>query len=120
MTSIIARRDSRIYLMDMGVALLRLVTLVALVLMSFTMTAAPAAARATPPAMAEGHCSDHPDQSPPMGDMAQCLLMCAALPAVHAMQVTPPDGPRAPLALSGVNSIHGIILEIATPPPRLG
>ena len=100
-------------------AALRFLALIALVLMPFTMVAAPAEAHAMPQAMAEGHCGDHPDQQPaPATDMAQCMLMCAALPAAEPLAVYEPDLPKAPLQLARIKPIHGIILDIATPPPR--
>lgn len=99
--------------------LLRVLTLIALVLMPLTMTAAPAEAHAMP-AMAMGeHCGDHP-QAPPMKDMAQCMLMCAALPVADQFAVSPPVLPAPPPVLALISEIHGIILEIATPPPRHG
>ena len=101
---------------------LRILTLVALVLMPFTMGSAPAQAQSAHSAMAKmssEHCADHQDNgAKPVTDMAQCMLMCAALPAAEALSLTPPVLPRTPLILSAVKSIHGIILEIATPPPR--
>ena len=98
-------------------AVIRLLTLVAFVLMPFTMT--PAGAHVMPQAMAEGHCGDHPDGQPaPATDMAQCLMMCAALPAAEPLAVYAPDVPKAPVQLTLIRPIHGIILDIATPPPR--
>jgi len=99
---------------------MRIVVLLAWVLMPFTMAPAPAqAGQDAMPAMGAEHCADHKERgAPPASDMAQCLLMCAALPASEQVRVMPPELPRAPLALSAVLPIHGIILEIATPPPR--
>ena len=99
-------------------ALLRVLTLLALVLMPFAMTAAPAAAHAMP-AMADGHCDDqHPPDGPQRSDMAQCMLMCAALPAAEVPALSSPTVPKAPPRVALADPIHGIILEIATPPPR--
>jgi hypothetical protein len=100
-------------------AVFRLLALVALVLMPFTMAAAPAGAHAMPQAMTQDHCGDHPDAPAAPADMAQCMLMCAALPAAEPLTVFAPDLPKAPLRLNRVKPIHGIILDIATPPPRL-
>jgi hypothetical protein len=98
---------------------LRLLTLVALALMPFTMSAAPAKAHAMPQATAEEHCGDHQQPaSAPVLDMAQCMLMCAALPASEPLSISPPDVPRAPRQLALDDPIIGIILDIATPPPR--
>ena len=72
------------------------------------------------PAMSTAeHCGNQPQpQAPPIKDMAQCMLMCAALPAAEPVTVSPPDVPLAPRLLALAKPIHGIILEIATPPPR--
>ena len=98
---------------------LRLLAMVALVLMPFTMTSAPAEAHAAPSAMAEGHCSEHPDAPAAPADMTQCMLMCAALPAAEPAAISSPVELRAPRAVAFAKPIHGIILEIATPPPRI-
>jgi hypothetical protein len=99
-------------------ALFRMLTLVAFVLMPFTM--APAEAHAMPAAMTEGHCGEHPDApAAPATDMAQCLLMCAALPAAEPVVISSPAELPAPREAAFPKPIHGIILEIATPPPRV-
>jgi hypothetical protein len=100
-------------------ALVRLVTAFALMLMPLVMTTAPAAAHAAAPAMIEGHCADHPAQpGPPATDVTQCMLMCAALPAAEPLILAPPIQPRLALRQVLAEPIQGIILEIATPPPR--
>lgn len=99
-------------------ALFRLFALVALVLMPFTMAGAPAKAHATP-AVADGHCGEHPAApAGPAIDMAQCMLMCAALPAAEQIAMSPPALPAPPPVLGLSSKNNGIILEIATPPPR--
>ena len=104
----------------MPVTLLRLLTLFAFVVMPFGMAHGPAEAHAMPAAVDE-HCGDHPDgQMPPTGDVAQCMLMCAALPAGDQLNVSPPIVPAPPPVKALNSAIHGIILEIATPPPRHG
>jgi hypothetical protein len=120
----IASRQPDSYLGDMLSLPIRLLTLLALVAMPFTMAVSPARAHSGPDAMAAmsaEHCADHEggSKAPPATDMTQCLLMCAALPATEALRVEAPELPRVPLALSGVVPIHGIVLEIATPPPRV-
>jgi hypothetical protein len=116
-TSKIASRGPGSYLG--GMVAVRLLALIALVLMPFTMTAAPAEAHAIPQGLSEQHCSDHqqPASSPAL-DMAQCMLMCAALPASEPLNISPPDVPRAPRQITLDDPIIGIILDIATPPPR--
>ena len=98
-------------------ALVRLLTLFAFLLMPFTM--ATAGAHAMPQAMAERHCGDHGQQPAPATDMTQCLMMCAALPAAASLKIVAPDLPKAPVQFTVFRPIHGIILDIATPPPRL-
>lgn len=98
-------------------AVFRLLTLFAFVLMPFTM--APAEAHAMPQGIAEGHCDDRQQpELPKQVNMAQCMLMCAALPAAEPLTVFAPGLPKTPLQLDLIKPIHGIILEIATPPPR--
>jgi len=101
--------------------LLRVLVVMTLVLMPFTMTAAPASAHAMRgTAAANMHCDDHQQpQTPRQADLAQCMLMCAALPAAEALTISPPAVPKAPRRLALAEPIHGVILEIATPPPRL-
>lgn len=104
----------------MSGTMLRLLTLVAFVLMPFTMGVSRAEAHAMPEAMsAVHHGGDHqmPD-APSSMDMAQCMLMCVALPASEAISVSAPTVLRAPRLLALAVPIHGVILEIATPPPR--
>ena len=101
--------------------MLRLLTLIALVLMPFAMSGSRAEAHVMPEGMsASHHGSDHrmPDSPSPM-DMAQCMLMCAALPAAEPLALSPNEVPKAPRRLTLADPIHGIILEIATPPPRV-
>ena len=105
----------------MAATLFRLLTMAALVLMPFTMASAPAEAHHGQSAatMAGDHCAgQEQDGQAPATDMAQCLLMCAALPAAEPLAVEARGLPRAPLRLAPIRPIHGIILEIATPPPR--
>lgn len=104
----------------MAATLFRLLTLAALVLMPFTMASAPAEAHhGQSMAMAGDHCdAQEREGQAPVADMTQCMLMCAALPAAEPLAVEAPGLPRAPLRLAPIRPIQGIILEIATPPPR--
>ena len=105
----------------MAATMLRLLTLAALMLMPFTMAASRAEAHAMPEQMSAEHCGDQhqpaPD-APSTMDMAQCMLMCAALPAAETLTIAPPSVPKAPRRLALAEPTKGIILEIATPPPR--
>lgn len=117
----IAIGRARPYLTGMLAQCLRLLTLAALVLMPFTMAPAPAEAHhgQAMATMAADHCAgQEQDGQEPVTDMTQCLLMCAALPAVQPSAVEGPALPHGPLRLAAIRPIHGIILEIATPPPR--
>lgn len=110
----------------MTAALLRLLTLLALVLVPIGMTSAPAAASPTPAShhMAAGHCDEQPedDQAPAskMDCAAMCATMCTALPAMDAAAPNPLLKPKAPRTIAVAKPFDGIILELATPPPRLG
>lgn len=121
-TSFIAISRGRHYLHGMAAQCFRLLALLALVLMPFTMASAPASAHAGQPAMMQSsgeHCADHQDSgSLPASDMTQCMLMCAAIPAAEAVPVEGRQLLRAALRLQPITPIHGIILDIATPPPR--
>ena len=100
-------------------SLLRILSLLALVMMPFTMTAASAKSHAMPAAMAEGHCSEQLGETVPLAvDLTQCMLMCTALPAAETLGVSSPEAPIAPRQVAVASPIHGIILDIATPPPR--
>lgn len=117
----IAMRRARPYFADMLAQCIRLLTLAALVLMPFTMASAPAEAHPgqAMATMAGDHCAgQEQDGQAPVTDMTQCMLMCVALPATELSEVEAPALPRAPLRLAAIRPIHGIILEIATPPPR--
>ena len=109
----------------MASAVLRLLTLIALMLMPVGMTGAPAVAQPAPAehAMAamEGHCDEMPgeEQAPPMSKM-DCMAMCAALPAGFGMAPEPVMKPRAPRAIALSAPFDGIVPEIDTPPPRQG
>ena len=120
---IVAIGAARHYFQHMLSQCLRMLALMALVLMPFMMASAPAEAHGKHgglrSASGENHCGDQQQpEAPPATDMAQCMLMCAALPAAPPSQVGGRDLPCAPLVLAAVAPIHGIILEIATPPPR--
>jgi len=98
---------------------IRFLTMLAFVLMPFTMAPAQVEAHPMPAAMADGHCGEHPDAPAAPADMTQCMLMCAALPAAGPVSISSPEELRAPREVAFAKPIHGIILEIATPPPRI-
>ena len=114
----IASFDGRAYPCAMMSRAVRLLTLMALVLMPFTMAAAPAEAHAMPQGMSEEHCGDHQQPETPATDLTQCLLMCAALPAAEPINVSAPEMIDPPRQQALAQAFHGVILDIATPPPR--
>ena len=120
--SVIVRTGFGPYVARMIAALLRLLTLLALVLMPLGMTGAPATASPMPAshAMASAnHCDEQGDQDEAPAPKMDCTAMCTALPATDSPApsfVLKPKGPRT-IAVAG--PFDGIILEIATPPPKL-
>ena len=108
----------------MNAALVRLVTLLALLLMPLGMSGAPAIAQPSPVnhSMAQkGHCDQNSDQekAPDRSRQMHCA-MCAALPASEPPAPSAGLRPSPPRILATVAAFHGIELEIATPPPKLG
>jgi hypothetical protein len=114
--SVIVEQDGHAYLRAMTATLVRLLALLALAMMPGLMASAPAMASTT--ATASGHCEEHkdpvsaPDQSP-----AHCSA-CAAMPAVDTgsaqIEFTASALPYLPVG----RTLAGILLEIATPPPK--
>ena len=65
-----------------------------------------------------GHCPDPPVQDFEPG-IAACTMACAAaLPAIGPCATAPLVKVAAPLAVMPPKALEGILLEIATPPPR--
>ena len=100
----------------MASTLVRLLAALALALMPGLMTGAPAVASTT--TAVSGHCDEHQDPaSAPDPQPAHCAA-CAAMPAVST--------PIAPIAFTASalpdmpvgRTLAGILLEIATPPPK--
>lgn len=108
----------------MRTALSRLVLLLAALAMPLGMASAAASApasdhRAMITAKEPGHCSDRPDKQQHHDGRMTCSMACAsALPAALPVQdsaAVPHDPLVAPVA---TRSLHGILPEIATPPPK--
>ena len=103
-------------------ALMKLLALVALVVMPFGMTRATAMAQPMPAdhsMTAMGHCDEQPKQDKGPVSKMDCTAMCTALPATDT---PPPDRIarlHAPQTIALVAPFAGVVLEIATPPPRL-
>jgi hypothetical protein len=117
---VIAQQASLHYGAGMTAALLRLLTLLALVLMQIGMTSAAAAASPVPAShhMMAGHCDGQPQQDQAPASKMDCAAMCTALPATDAAATPAVLKPKAPRTIMAATRFDGIIVEIATPPPR--
>jgi hypothetical protein len=120
--SVIAQQGQHFYGCGMTAALLRLLTMLALVLMPIGMTSAPAAASPVPAShhMTAGHCDEQPEQNQAPASKMDCAAMCTALPATDSAAPNPVLMPKAPRTVAVATPFDGIILEIATPPPKHG
>ena len=121
MIAVIERSSGPAYTALMRFVFLRFFALVAVLLMPFGMSAAPAAmhhGHATA-AMPMQHCPDQNSKSP-KGAVAECTMACAA--ALPAADVPRPERmpvlclPVAPTVSDALNGLHP---ETATPPPKL-
>lgn len=117
----IALRRGRPYFGRMVRALLSLMALIAMALMPAAMALAPAAAHAATMAASQpddGHCdSREQDKAPGMVD---CKATCGALSTSPARVTEPMPLPAPSPAIGPTRRFAGIILDIATPPPRIG
>ena len=108
----------------MPAALLRLLTALAVIWMPFGM--APALAAAPAPTGHHAMAADEDCHGAPASerdadrDQALCAAMCTVLPAEPAPAVAEPVAVVLPAAVPLASTLSGILLEIATPPPRLG
>jgi hypothetical protein len=99
----------------------KLLAFVAVLLMPFGMSAAPAEAhhRHAAAAMPMEHCPDGQPKSEGSGVLHSCTMACsAALPAADCPPVAAQLVTRPPAEPRFVPPLAGIELEIATPPPR--
>ena len=115
--SVIVPKAVQVYLPAMASALFRLLALVALMLMPAGM-AAPALAQSSTSATPASHCDEHqvPDGAPAQ-PQAHCTG-CTALPALDAPPAIAELLPEPTRFLPRTQFVSGIILEIATPPPK--
>lgn len=104
----------------MTAALLRLLTLLAMVLMPIGMTSAPAAASPMPANhhMMAGHCDKQSEKDQAPASKMDCAAMCTALPATASAATISVLKPKALRTIASATRFDGIILETATPPPR--
>ncbi len=98
----------------------KLLLLAAVLLMPLGM--APAAASASPQAMASmpmGHCPDQDSSHSSKAGIAECTMACAgALPAVVTAREEPLLGPAEPVVATGAEPLNSLHPETATPPPK--
>lgn len=100
----------------------RLLLLVAVLLMPLGMSAAPGAVPAhhgAAAAMPMQHCPDQPPAKSGQPGAPECTMACAgALPAADIGFAAAEPASTLPAQPALVASLSGILLEIATPPPR--
>ena len=102
-------------------ALFRALMLVALFVMPMGMGSGGATAHPAMGVMAAGHCDQSAPERPMKAMPGDCAMACAsALPATPAaaddLPLAKPDGHGRPALMA---KLHGLILDIATPPPRI-
>jgi hypothetical protein len=101
---------------------LKLITVLAVLLMPLGMAAAPAALPAGHHAVAGAieHCPDSQLPSPDLaGGLAECAMPCAsALPAWDYPPPTESPRPQQPAERRIEHRLTGVLMEIATPPPK--
>jgi hypothetical protein len=116
--SVIVRQSGQFYLPPMASGLFRLLALLALMLMPAGMAGAQALAQLAPAGGNANHCDDHgvPDSAPAQPHCTGC----AALPALEPPPAIGGPPPEPKRFIARVEPFSGIILEIATPPPKLG
>ena len=120
---IILLRAFRNYRIVMALAVLRLLTLVALMLMPFGMGAAPAIARqvsATQATASMDHCDEQSDEnSAPAPKQTDCAVMCIAISSAANPTSRPLHQPVALRSIALATLFVGVEPDIATPPPKI-
>jgi hypothetical protein len=102
-------------------AVLRLLALISVLLMPFGMSAAPASPATGHHAasMPMDHCDGEPAQSEDRGGIADCAMPCsAALPAADLQPAALERIVRNSTEPLVERMLAGVLMEIATPPPR--
>ena len=119
--AVIASQSSRFYFARMP-SLVRLLTMIAVLLIPFGMAAAPAAAidgHHSSSSMTVEHCPENAPADAVSGGPADCAMPCsAAVPPAKLSAAR--SGDAASLAVEPIleRALAGILLEIATPPPK--
>jgi hypothetical protein len=98
----------------------KLLVLIAVLLMPFGMTAAPAAAAAHHgAAMPMQHCPEQAPSHSGKAGVAECTMACAAaLPAVAGCTDEPPRIAADLYQSAHPRQLHGLHPDTATPPPK--
>ena len=97
----------------------KLLTLVAVLLMPFGMTASAAAAPHHSAAMPIQHCPEQGSKQAGKAGFAQCTMACsAAFPALPAKQDRPLLILCEPVSEAAIHQLRGLHPETATPPPK--
>lgn len=106
----------------MAVAVLRLLTLVALMLMPFGMgpTSAMAHQMSTDQAIASmDHCDKQSDEDrAPVPMQTDCAIMCSAISSANSPTSSPLLKPVPPRSIALTTLFVGVEPDIATPPPK--
>lgn len=99
----------------------KLLALLAVLLMPLGMSAAAAADHhASMAGASTNHCPDQSSQHPQRDGAAMCSMACAsALPAQELIRNEPPVRRAALVMPVADHRLHGVLPEIATPPPKL-
>ena len=100
----------------MATRLIRLIAFIAVLLMPFGMTAAPAMEAA--PA-ASSHCGQQEDPADAPASMEDHCAACSALPTIDAPAADEAVRPGLPLRLIRMAPFRGIVPDTITPPPKL-
>lgn len=107
----------------MALAVVRLLTLVALMLMPFGMGATSATAHqmSTDQAIASmDHCDKQSDENKaPALKQTDCAVMCIAISGARSPSPSPLLKPAAPLSVDPTTLVVGVEPDIATPPPKV-
>ena len=98
----------------------KLLTLIAVLLMPFGMSAAPAVAMQHHGAsMPMQHCPEQSPKEQGKAGFTECMMACAsALPAGGSGPHSPVGIVCAPAEATAIRQLHGLHADIATPPPK--